>query len=262
MHTPVLSIITVCFNAKKELQLTIENVLSQTWTHFEYLVIDGGSNDCSVDLLEHCKPLFAEKEISFRYISESDHGIYDAMNKGTRMASGNWLLFLNAGDLLYAPDILGKIFSNSHNADILYGDTICVYQGHQKKYPALPLNHLTYEMAFCHQSAFISRKLLMEYPYDTSFKVCADHNFFLHAYLLKKTFEYLPFPISIYEIAGFSDKNKLLSHQEKQRMQKQSGVLHYSPAWAIREISFYLKYVIKSVFGQKLINFVRKNRLR
>ena len=262
MYAPVLSLITVCFNAKEELQLTLENVLSQTWSRFEYLVIDGGSTDCSVPILEHYKSLFAEKGIAFRYISEPDHGIYDAMNKGTRMASGDWLLFLNAGDLLYEPDILKKVFSDSHSADILYGDTICVYQGHQKEYPALPLDHLTYEMAFCHQSAFISRELLLEHPYDISFRVCADHNFFLHAYLQKKTFEYLPFPISIYEIAGFSDKNKLLSHQEKQRMQKQSGIFHYSPAWIVREIIFYFKYVIKSVFGQNLINFVRKNRLR
>ena len=168
MSTPVLSIITVCFNACNELQNTVKNVLAQEWTNFEYLVIDGASTDDTVSFLEQSTTLFAAKEIPFHFISEKDHGIYDAMNKGTRIASGDWLLFLNAGDLLYKPDVLKKVFEISHSADILYGDTICVYQGQQKKYSALPLKNLIYEMAFCHQSAFISKQLLSKYPYDTS----------------------------------------------------------------------------------------------
>ena len=262
MHIPVLSVITVCFNACEELKQTLENVLTQEWIDYEYLVIDGGSSDHTVSLLEHFAPLFEAKGISFSYTSEPDRGIYDAMNKGTRMASGKWLLFLNAGDLLCTPDVLKKIFTVPHQADILYGDTICIYQGNQKKYPALPLDHLAYEMAFCHQSAFVSHGLLLEYPYDISYKVCADHQFFLHMYLKKKTFEYVPFPVAVYEISGFSDKNKLLSHQEKLRIQKEFGVFRVSPSWLLRELVFYLKYLIKSVFGQKLINLVRKKRLR
>ena len=261
MSTPVLSIITVCFNACNELQNTVKNVLAQEWTNFEYLVIDGASTDDTVSFLEQSTTLFAAKEIPFHFISEKDHGIYDAMNKGTRIATGDWLLFLNAGDLLYKPDILRKIFESSHSADILYGDTICVYQGQQRKYSALPLKNLIYEMAFCHQSAFISKQLLSKYPYDISFKVCADHYFFLQMYLQKKSFDYLPFPVSIYEIAGFSDKNKLLSHQEKHRMQKQLGVFHFSPIWVFREVNFYFKYFLKILFGQNFINLVRKKRL-
>lgn len=262
MTTPILSIITVCFRAKDEVCATMENVLKQSWKHFEYLVIDGSSKDGTVELLEQTAPDFLASGISFRYVSEPDHGIYDAMNKGVLMAKGEWLLFLNAGDLLADGQILEQIFAKPADAQILYGDTLCIYQGNTKLYPALPLNHLTYEMAFCHQSAFIRRELLLKHPYDISYKVCADHQFFLSMYLKKKEFDYHAVPISVYEIAGYSDKNKLLSHKEKQRMQKELGIFHFSVGWLLREVIFYIKQGVKSLFGQKLIDHIRKKRLR
>lgn len=116
-------------------------------------------------------------------------------------------------------------------------------------------------MAFCHQSVFVKRDLLLEHPYDTSYQVCADHEFFLTMYLKGVSFDYLPIPVSVYEIAGFSDQNKLLSHKEKIRMQKELGIFHVTPAWILRECSFYGKQTIKNLFGQKLIRAVRKRRL-
>lgn len=261
MTTPVLSIITVCFNANRGVSTTINNLLQQTWTDFEYWVIDGGSSDGTVGLLQQSVTLFSEKGIPFHFISEPDKGIYDAMNKGTHLSHGKWLLFLNAGDILAETDTLEKVFLKPSNAQIIYGDTICIYQRRQKLYPALPLDHLSYEMAFCHQSAFIRRELLMEQPYDISYKVCADHHFFLSMYLRGRDFDYRPFPIAIYEIAGFSDENKFLSHREKHRMQKELEIFHVTLHWLLREISFYLKQGVKSLFGQKLINLVRKKRL-
>lgn len=257
----VLSIITVCFNAKDALQATIDNVLSQSFPSIEYLVIDGGSTDGTREFLEQTTTQFTKRQISFRYRSEPDQGIYDAMNKGACMANGKWLLFLNAGDLLYDPQTLERVFSKPTNAKILYGDALCIYQNNQKLYKALPLDHLTYEMAFCHQSAFIQRELLLLYPYDRSYKVCADHHFFLSMYLKKKRFTYLPYPICIYEISGYSDTHKLLSHREKHRMQKEFGIFRFSPSWLFREFCFYLKQGVKGLFGQKLIDAVRKSRL-
>lgn len=262
MTEPVLSIITVCFRAKDELQATFDNVLLQSWKQFEYLVIDGGSDDGTKDLLKASESVFSDAGIPFRYVSEPDHGIYDAMNKGTRMAEGKWLLFLNAGDLLTDRRILEQIFSVPSDGQIIYGDTLCIYQGNQKLYPALPLERLAYEMAFCHQSAFIQRELLLKEPYDTTYRVCADHRFFLSMYLQKRRFDYRPVPISVYEIAGYSDKNKLLSHKEQHRMQKELGIFRFSFPWLLREIRFYFKQGIKTVFGQRLIDLVRKKRLR
>lgn len=262
MASPVLSIITVCFRAKDDVRATLDNVLMQTWKPFEYLVIDGGSDDGTPELLEQYASAFLQAGIPFRYVSEPDRGIYDAMNKGTRMAEGEWLLFLNAGDFLADDRILEQIFSAPSDGQIIYGDTLCIYQENQKLYPALPLTHLTYEMAFCHQSSFIRRNLLLEEPYDTTYKVCADHRFFLSMYLQKKTFDYRPVPISVYEIAGYSDKNKMLAHREQHRMQKELGVFHFSFSWLLREVTFRLKQRFKQIFGQKAIDLVRKKRLR
>ncbi len=262
MTAPVLSIITVCFHARDQVLATLNNVLTQTWKDYEYLVIDGGSDDGTVELLESLNLAFSEKGVAFRYRSEPDRGIYDAMNKGVRMAAGEWLLFLNAGDLLADPQVLARTFENPPDGQILYGDTICIYQGKQKLYPALPLSHLSYEMAFCHQSAFIRRELLLGQPYDVSYQVCADHHFFLSMYLKQIPFARLSFPVSVYEIEGCSDRNKLLSHREQHRMQKELGIFRLTPSWLLREIRFYLKQSLKSLFGQKLIDLVRKNRLR
>lgn len=260
MSHPTLSIITVCYQARKALEATMENVLAQTFRSFEYVVVDGASSDGTQKLLEQYENRFSQANISFIYSSEPDKGIYDAMNKGTRLARGEWLLFLNAGDLLSEPEVLKHIFEKPQKAQILYGDTIGIYQGNQKKYPALPLDHLTYEMAFCHQSALVRRELLKASPYDLSYRVCADHKFFLSMYLKGCAFAYLPMTISIYEIAGYSDKNKLLSHREKLRMQKELGIFCITPAWIGREIVFCFKQGIKWLLGQKIIDFVRSRR--
>lgn len=126
MSTPTLSIITVCYNAREALQETLENVLCQSFPSFEYLVIDGGSTDGTLSLLKQSSESFARAQIPFQYISEPDHGIYDAMNKGTQAAEGTWLLFLNAGDLLADPHILEQIFSVPAYGSVIYGDTVCV----------------------------------------------------------------------------------------------------------------------------------------
>ncbi len=260
MPTPVLTIITVCRNAREALSITMDNVLSQTWRQFEYLAIDGASEDGTPELLEQSQARFSQDRIPFRFVSEKDEGIYDAMNKGCRMAQGTWLLFLNAGDLLAASDVLERVFQEPSQAQILYGDTLCSYQGRLRLYPALPLKHLEYEMAFCHQSAFIRRELLLSHPYDISYRVCADHRFFLEMYLKGISFDYQSFPISIYEIAGYSDTHKLLSHREQHRMQQELCIFRPSFSWALRELLFCSKFAIKKLFGQHLTDLVRQKR--
>lgn len=262
MSTPLLSIITVCYQAKNQLCTTAENLLCQTWKHFEYIIVDGASDDGTRELFAFFRPLFERDRIPFISISEPDRGIYDAMNKGARMASGRWLLFLNAGDRLADRLVLERIFQTPTDAQVIYGDTDCIYQGHMKRYPALPLDRLSREMPFCHQSAFIQKEMMLAHPYDLTYRVCADHHFFLTLYLEGCSFDYRPFPVSVYEIAGYSDQNKLASHREKNRMQKELGIFRISPGWLLREVRFYLREGVKTLFGQRLIDLVRRIRLR
>lgn len=261
MEIPVLSVITVCFHAREQIQRTMECVLGQTWTQFEYLVIDGGSDDGTQELLEASRGRFEEKGIPFRFLSESDRGIYDAMNKGTRLADGRWLLFLNAGDLLAGDRVLEQVFAKAPLEDqILYGDTLCTYQGQTRLYPALPLERLRYEMAFCHQSVFVPRELLLAHPYNISYRICADHEFFLAMYLAGRKFAYRPLTISVYEISGYSDENQMPAHREQRRMRKELGIARITAEGVRREFVFYFKQGIKRLFGQGLVDLVRKRR--
>ena len=121
----ILSIITVCYNAKEDLAQTVDSVLSQTWRNFEYIVVDGDSTDGTKEYLEQLRPSFKEKNITLRYVSEKDEGIYDAMNKGTLMATRHWLMYLNAGDLFVNASVLRNIFADDPDTQILYGETLC-----------------------------------------------------------------------------------------------------------------------------------------
>ena len=177
---PKITIITVCYNSLQDLKKTVASIAEQTYTDFEYLVIDGGSNDGTLAYLEARREVFKEKGIAYHFVSESDKGTYDAMNKGARKASGEWVNYMNAGDCFYAQDTLERFFSHPIHQDsgIIYGDTLQVFDfgsgiakadDYRKDNPVMP---------FCHQSCFVKAELLRQYPFDISYKIVADHDFF------------------------------------------------------------------------------------
>lgn len=209
---PVVSIITVSYNAEAEIEKTIQSVLFQTFTDYEYVFIDGASSDRTVTIIESYRQQFAAKGISCHVTSERDSGIYDAMNKGIRQACGRWVLMLNAGDCLTDTKVLADVFSHSGlDEKIVYGDVILrqVCRGksfYKYKQPA-PLETIQYEMPFCHQCVFVPRELMCHYGFDTSLKIGADYKFFSQAYTTGVDFAYLPRAISIYDLAGVSSVN-------------------------------------------------------
>lgn len=119
-----ISIITICYNCASDLERTIKSVLAQTYSNIEYIIVDGGSTDNTLQILDKYKDRIE------RIISESDDGIYDALNKGIRQATGEWILCLNAGDVLRNSDIITDVFSNEIPDDIsfLYSDYVLTYE--------------------------------------------------------------------------------------------------------------------------------------
>lgn len=195
---PKVSVITVTYNAGGLLPHTMDNVLAQTYANMEYIVIDGASTDGSQDIIRQrsCDRL--------KWISEKDGGIYDAMNKGVGMASGEWVLFMNAGDTFASNDTLERIFASPRTTDVIYGDVI--KGGNVKKAPS---EHKIYHrMLFCHQSSLTRRQLLEEHPFDTKHKMSADFKFFLTLGLLNSRFEYVGFPISTFNTEGVSNRKR------------------------------------------------------
>jgi glycosyltransferase involved in cell wall biosynthesis len=170
---PKISIITVVYNGVSLIERTIKSVLSQTYANIEYVIIDGASNDGTLLIVEQYKSKIALLH------SGKDDGIYDAMNKGLKDSGGDYVLFLNAGDELYANDTIEKIFSGTPNADVYYGNTAVVDDsgkilGDRRLSPPEKLNwkSLRFGMCVSHQS-FIARRLLCDF-YNMDYKIAAD----------------------------------------------------------------------------------------
>lgn len=193
----IVTIITVCRNHAKELERTIRSVESQTWQEKEYLVIDGASTDDSLDVIK------AHEASITRWVSEPDQGIYDAMNKGVRMAQGEWVIFMNAGDTFAGDDTLQRVFGNPLDADVIYGDVI---KGELVKKAEAPRN--AHRMFYCHQSAFVRTSCLREFPFDIRHRMSADFKQVKQLYLSGKRFRQLDFPVANFDTQGVSNRNR------------------------------------------------------
>lgn len=181
MQQPRFSIITITYNASRWLEQTILNVLSQSYPDIEYLIIDGGSTDGTVQIIEQYA-----SGITY-WVSEPDKGIYDAMNKGLSRATGDYVWFINAGDSLSSADTVQRVASairtKKNLPDILYGETNIVDEaGHSLGARRLKApRHLTWKsfrmgMLVCHQSFIIKRTLApfydLQYRYSADFDWC------------------------------------------------------------------------------------------
>lgn len=180
---PKITIITVVYNAHTLIERTIKSVLSQTYTNIEYVIIDGGSSDGTLELTKKYHHQIAI------ILSGKDKGIYDAMNKGLSSATGDFVLFLNAGDELYSNDTLTSVFALG-DADVYYGNTAVVNMngdvlGDRRLSPPQQLNwkSLKYGMCVSHQS-FIAKRTLCE-AYNLNYSVSADIDWVIN--VLKKS---------------------------------------------------------------------------
>ena len=174
MKTPLFSIITITFNAESTLEPTLCSVAAQQENDYEYLIVDGASKDGTVALAR-------QYDCVTRIISEPDRGLYDAMNKGIKAATGEYLVFLNAGDSLYAPDTLKKLhdFIGENRPDILYGETAIVDSDRRfiamrrlKTPEKLSWKSFRMGMLVCHQAFIVRRELAP--LYDLSYRFSAD----------------------------------------------------------------------------------------
>ncbi|MDD4869629.1 MAG: glycosyltransferase family 2 protein [Kiritimatiellae bacterium] len=209
MELPRLSIITVCRNETARIRKTAESVVGQTCTDFEWIVIDGGSTDGTMEILNEYRNRMAH------IISEPDSGVYYAMNKGARLARGEWLLFLNGGDLLAGVDVLEGILPllGERGEDVLVGECLCTWpDGRQPRRMShgakLDLHHF-YRTTINHQSAFIGRQVFDRFgPYDVSFRLSSDYDFFARAVLGGVMFRCVPQLVVEYDMTGMTARLK------------------------------------------------------
>lgn len=201
---PKVTVVTVCRNVRDMLARTIDSVSSQTYPNIEYVVVDGMSTDGTPEMLYGCAAGID------KWISEPDRGIYDAMNKGVGLASGEWVIFMNAGDTFYAPDTVERVFSThfDRDVDVVYGDVaipaVCGFP--RIKTAAEPRN--CHRMFFCHQSAFARREALLSHPFDIERRYSADFKFFKTLLLGGSRFVHVGLPVALYDMTGVSNRRR------------------------------------------------------
>ena len=250
---PLVTVITVSFNAGKVIEKTILSVISQTYLNIEYIIIDGASTDATVDVIKKY-----EDKINC-WISEPDKGIYNAMNKGLRIARGEWVNFMNAGDMFANEHVISNVFSinkNLENMKVLYGDVIIETVKRTFVEKVKKVDNLSYCMVFCHQSTFVSLNNKKEVYFDEEYKIAADFALFNKLFLKYgvSSFFYLPFPISIYDADGISSNALLLLSKEL--------LLIRSFRKDIRWYADYLKYFLKKIvynnkYGLAFVKWLR-----
>ena len=182
-------------------------------SELEYIIIDGGSTDGTV---EEVKKYASRISV---FVSEKDSGIYNAMNKALKYATGKWCMFLNSGDILerHAFKILDVEAEVSDDVAIIYGNTIRSFShGHRMRH------HMVFKEGelppVCHQSAFIRTEIMKKYGYDEHYRICADLNFFKKIFDSHYKFYYVDRDIAVYDMNGFSAHNMIAFAREKKEI--------------------------------------------
>ena len=209
------SIITINYNNQDGLKKTIKSVVNQTSTDYEFIVIDGGSTDGSIDVIKEI-----ENHITY-WVSEKDNGVYHAMNKGVAQAHGDYLLFMNSGDCFYAPDILssvGKYKEDIICGKVLKGDSTWP-SGHNK--PTISLVDLM-RGSLPHQAMFIKRELLVKHPYDEKYKILSDWKFCIETIIFDNcSFHNIDIIVANYDTTGISTNSNGLLPKERELILKE-----------------------------------------
>jgi glycosyltransferase involved in cell wall biosynthesis len=204
MH-PLVSIITVVKNGERYLEETIQSIISQTYDNIEYIIVDGGSTDNTLEIIQKYK-----NKIDC-WISENDKGIYDGMNKGIDLAKGEWAIFINAGDKFYKNNIVERIFfGKNYDVDFIYGDCEIVYNPKFSRIQqAGEIKNLWKGMIFSHQSLFTRCEVFKKYKFNINNKIGADFEFIYNCHINKCKFCNLHFPVAVNLAGGLSDTDRL-----------------------------------------------------
>lgn len=214
VNKPLISIVTVCFNSAKTIRCTIESVLNQTYTNIEYLIIDGKSTDNTLDIIKEYEVKFAEKGIVYRYISEPDGGIYDAINKGIKMATGEWVGIINSDDW-YELDICCTINNIVDSNDEIIGGLVRFWNGEELYTIRQNSFNLIFDETLMHPGVFVKKNIYdLIGVFDTKYKIAADYDFFIRSKLFKCRYKLIDNVAANFSMGGISSSNQYGTYRE------------------------------------------------
>jgi len=215
-NKPTITVVTAVFNGCDFIEKTIQSVIKQTYQNIEYIIIDGGSTDGTLDVIKK----YGNK-IDY-WVSAPDKGIYDAMNKGIARAKGDWIYFINAGDSLFSVKTLEnlKLDSLSSSTDVLYGNINIIdpqtgLASFHNMQEIIDINFLI-KSNICHQALIYKTKLFVNFKgYDAMYQICADYDKLLQLFLAGKLIKKINLTICNYLEGGRSRKSYVISHMER-----------------------------------------------
>jgi len=239
----IVSIITVNFNDAVGLERTIKSVISQTCPKKEFIIVDGSSSDGSIDVIKKYSDSIN------KWVSEPDSGIYNAMNKGIRMATGDYCIMMNAGDVFYSDDVLEKVKGRFETGKEIYnGNALYVCDGKIKWYRKCQRDISTlffYTSSICHQATFIKTSLLKKLQYDESYRMVSDWKFWVEAICLNHVeYEAMNIDVCCFDWSGITTKNHDLGIRERQMVLESLFTAAENEKYKkLSEKKDYLKYI-------------------
>lgn len=260
-----ISVITVCWNCVGEIEKTIKSVLAQTYSNMEYIVVDGASKDGTLEIINRYKDSISV------LISEPDSGLYNAMNKGVKAATGQWCIFMNAGDIFASNNVLEEMFG-SHQprqcTKVYYGNTTYVYENNDKvtlrAKPIFP--EIQRCQPYCHQSVFFNVEQKKNPFFDEKFKIASDYNTSLWYYVTygKNAFERTDFLVS--EFSAFGGVSTLEKNFQRRWLENLDIWKHNRICWKRYWIERFKYFIIYqqpfSIFKSMLKRYVKKSAFK
>lgn len=259
-NVPLFSIITVVLNDASGLKKTLESVYNQSYTNFEWIVIDGESTDGTKEYIE------INNRIIKKWISEKDQGIYDAMNKGIQISNGQYIVFMNAGDMFSDSGVLGLVsdhlmFNNS-DVDVILGGAMLVFDNNIKIYRA-PRNidsYLWHGLPAYHQATYYKRERVQNTPYDLKYNICGDY------YIISKLFMeglkeiYIDKSLVDFRMGDMSYRNPYKLFAEPYDIQKEVLNLSFRTRCMslIKRLVSFISYILVSALSKiKFLNMYK-----
>lgn len=235
-----VSVVTVTFNCEQVIEETILSVVNQSYKNIEYIIIDGKSTDNTISIIEKYRNYLAYS------ISEADNGIYDAMNKGIYCATGEWIIFMNAGDVFASENSLNEFVERiDEDTIVAYGDIVMQCSGYYYYAKPAGIKNTIHQMPVFHQSTMVRTNYHKKHLFDITFKSSGDYNFFYNCHIYDNCkFQYIPQLLAVFDnTGGMSKDNHVLAMRENFRIWRSNwlGRLKTEYKLIVYEIVIWIK---------------------